>query len=88
MLEQNRTGSSDGENRMRNPLGGCALPSGRGAVSGSADEKQLRHRLPSAFNERVKRYRTEKTEFFAESDWPVRLAKECSEVLAAKPVAK
>ena len=44
--------------------------------------------LNKEFVERVKRYQTEKKEFFAEPDWPVRLAKECSEALAAKPVAK
>ena len=37
---------------------------------------------------RVKSYRIEKKEFFAEPDWPVRLAKECSEALTAKPVPK
>ncbi len=44
--------------------------------------------LNKEFVVRVKRYQTEKKEFFAEPDWPVRLAKECSEALAAKPEAK
>ncbi len=50
------------------------------AVAGSPLNKE--------FVERVKTYRFEKKEFFAEPDWPVRLAKECSEALAAKPVPK
>ena len=49
-------------------------------VAGSALNKE--------FVDRAKRYRTEKKEFFTEPDWPVRLAKECSETLAAKPAAK
>ena len=44
--------------------------------------------LNKEFVERTKRYQTEKKAFFAEPDWPVRLAKECSEALAAKPVPK
>ena len=44
--------------------------------------------LNKEFVERVKRYQTENKEFFAEPDWPVRLAKECSEELVAKPVPK
>jgi hypothetical protein len=44
--------------------------------------------LNNEFVERVRMYRIEKKEFFAEPDWPVRLAKECSEALAAKPKAK
>ena len=40
------------------------------------------------FVERTKRYQTEKKAFFAEPDWPVRLAKECSEALATKPIPK
>ena len=44
--------------------------------------------LNKEFVERVKIYRIEKKEFFSEPDWPVRLAKECSEALAAKPKAK
>ena len=50
------------------------------AVAGSPLNKE--------FVERVKRYQTEKKEFFTEPDWPIRLAKECSEDLRAKPVAK
>lgn len=44
--------------------------------------------LNKEFVERVKIYRIEKKEFFAEPDWPMRLAKECSEALAAKPKTK
>ena len=44
--------------------------------------------LNKEFVERMKIYRIEKKEFFAEPDWPIRLAKECSEALAAKPVPK
>lgn len=44
--------------------------------------------LNKEFVERAKRYQTEKKEFFAQPDWPVRLAKECREALAAKPEAK
>ncbi len=44
--------------------------------------------LNKEFVERVKIYRIEKKEFFAEPDWPVRLAKECSDALNAKPVPK
>ena len=40
--------------------------------------------LNKAFVERMKRYQTEKKEFFAEPDWPVRLAKECIEAPAVK----
>ena len=35
--------------------------------------------LNKEFVERAKRYRVEKKDFFAEPDWPVRLAKECKE---------
>lgn len=35
--------------------------------------------LNKEFVERMKRYRAEKQEFFAEPDWPIRLAKECKE---------
>ena len=44
--------------------------------------------LNKEFVARVKIYRIEKKEFFSEADWPVRLAKECSEALAAKPAPK
>jgi hypothetical protein len=44
--------------------------------------------LNKEFRERMTIYRIEKKEFFAEPDWPTRLAKECSEALAAKPKAK
>ena len=44
--------------------------------------------LNKEFVSRVKSYRIEKKEFFAEPDWPLRLAKECSEALTAKPVPK
>jgi hypothetical protein len=44
--------------------------------------------LNKEFVERVRMYRIEKKEFFAEPDWPMRLAKECSEALAAKPAPK
>ena len=44
--------------------------------------------LYTQFRERETIYRIEKKEFFAEPDWPVRLAKECSEALAAKPKTK
>jgi hypothetical protein len=44
--------------------------------------------LNKEFVERVRMYRIEKKEFFAEPDWPVRLAKECSEALAGKPAPK
>ena len=40
------------------------------------------------FVARVKRYRAEKKDFFAEPDWPIRLAKECNEDLSAKEPAK
>ena len=44
--------------------------------------------LNNEFVARLKRYRAEKAEFFAEPDWPIRLAKECADELAAKPPAK
>lgn len=44
--------------------------------------------LYTEFRERETIYRVEKKEFFREPDWPTRLAKECSEALAAKPKAK
>ena len=44
--------------------------------------------LNKEFVERMKRYQSGKKEFFAEPDWPVRLAKECSEALATKVVPK
>ena len=44
--------------------------------------------LNKEFRERMTIYRIKKKEFFAEPDWPVRLAKECSDALAAKPVPK
>ena len=45
-------------------------------------------RLNKEFVARVKRYQSEKKDFFVEPDWPIRLAKECSEDLAAKQLAK
>jgi hypothetical protein len=44
--------------------------------------------LNKEFVDRAKRYQIEKKEFFAEQDWPVRLAKECSEALGAKDAPK
>jgi hypothetical protein len=44
--------------------------------------------LNKEFVDRVKRYQAEKKEFFAEPDWPIRLAKECSEYLKANPAAQ
>lgn len=41
-------------------------------------------RLNSEFVSRMKRYRAQKTEFFGEADWPIRLAKECDEDLVAQ----
>ncbi len=49
-------------------------------VAGSALNKE--------FLARAERYQSEKKEFFAQPDWPVRLAKECSEALATKSVPK
>jgi hypothetical protein len=47
------------------------------AVAGSPLNKE--------FVARMKRYQAEKKEFFDEPDWPIRLAKECSEDLAKPP---
>ena len=44
--------------------------------------------LNKEFLGRMTRYQKENKGFFTEPDWPVRLAKECSEALAAKPVTK
>jgi hypothetical protein len=40
--------------------------------------------LNKEFIARMKRYQVDKTYFFADADWPIRLAKECSEDLTAK----
>jgi hypothetical protein len=40
--------------------------------------------LNKEFISRMKRYKVEKQDFFSEPDWPIRLAKECSDDLAAK----
>lgn len=44
--------------------------------------------LNKEFVTRVKRYQIEKKDFFAEPDWPLRLAIECSKDLSAKEQAK
>ena len=44
--------------------------------------------LNTEFVARMKRYQAEKKEFFAEPDWPIRLAKECNEDLSAKQPPK
>lgn len=50
------------------------------AVAGSPLNKE--------FVAQMKRYQAEKKEFFAEPDWPIRLAKECNEKLSAKQPPK
>jgi hypothetical protein len=50
------------------------------AVSGSP--------LNVEFANRYRRYKAVKRRFFAEPDWPIRLAKECSDELAAKPLGR
>ena len=44
--------------------------------------------LNKEFIARMKRYQLEKKEFFVDPDWPIRLAKECSDDLAAKSPPK
>jgi hypothetical protein len=44
--------------------------------------------LNKEFVARVKRYQVEKKEFFTDPDWPIRLAKECSDELSAKSASK
>ena len=44
--------------------------------------------LNKEFVARMARYQMEKKEFFAEPDWPVRLAKECNEDLSSKQPTK
>lgn len=47
------------------------------AVAGSPLNKE--------FIARMKRYQSDKKDFFADPDWPIRLAKECAEVLNPSP---
>lgn len=44
--------------------------------------------LNKKFIARMKRYQAEKKDFFTDPDWPLRLAKECSDDLSAKSAQK
>ena len=44
--------------------------------------------LNTEFVARVNRYQVEKKDYFAEPDWPIRLAKECASDLAGQKAVK